>query len=307
MIERLMRIGGLAGVVLVGLLLLGASPVRAEAVQIKAGGLTVNGELKIADGRKLSDGVVLMVHGTLAHHAMETITNLQSILTERGYNTLAVSLSLGVDNRSGTYDCATPHRHRHTDALDDISAWLDWLAGKGVKDVVLFGHSRGGNQAAWFATERGSPMIKRMVLLAPATWDAERAATGYQKLHKKPLQASLAAAKALVAAGKGDAMIKGAGVLYCPGADATAASVVSYLTPDPRLNTPTLLRNAKLPTLVIAGSADKVVSNLPETMAGIADGKNIKLTVIADANHYFLDLVAEDVADEIEAFHTPGG
>lgn len=307
MIERLMRIGWLAGIVAAGFILAGAASARAEAVQTKVGGLTVNGELKIADGRKLSDGVVLMVHGTLAHHAMETIVNLQSILTERGYNTLAVSLNLGVDNRSGMYDCATPHRHRHTDALDDIGAWLDWLAGKGVKDVALFGHSRGGNQAAWFATQHGNPMIKRMVLLAPATWDAERAAASYQNLHKKPLQSSLAEAEALVAAGQGGSMIKGAGLLYCPGADATAASIVSYLAPDRRFDTPTLLREAKIPTLVIAGSADTVVSNLPQSMAGVADAKKIKFTVIAEANHYFLDLVAEDVADAIEAFHAPGG
>jgi len=301
-----MRIGRIVGIVFIGMVI-GASSAWAEAIQIKVGGLRVNGELRIADGRKLSDGVVLMVHGTLAHHAMETVANLQSVLTERGYNTLAVSLRLGVDNRSGMYDCATPHRHRHTGALDDISSWLDWLDGKAVKDVILFGHSRGGNQAAWFVTQRGSSMIKRMVLLAPATWDAERAAVSYEKLHKKPLQLGLAEAKALVAAGQGETIIKGAGLLYCPGSDAAAASLVSYITPDPRLDTPTLLKSVKIPTLVIAGSADKMVSNLPESMAGVADVNNIKFTVIADANHYFLDLIADDIVDKIEEFHRPGG
>ena len=61
---------------------------------------------------------------------MEPIANLQDVLTERGFNTLAITLSLGISDRKGIYDCAQPHRHLHTDALDEISAWLQWVGGR---------------------------------------------------------------------------------------------------------------------------------------------------------------------------------
>lgn len=55
------------------------------------------------------------------------------------------------DRGEDMYDCAKPHRHRLVDALDEIAAWVDWLKQRGASDIVLLGHSRGGNQAAWYA------------------------------------------------------------------------------------------------------------------------------------------------------------
>jgi len=279
----------------------------AEDVQISANGLKLNGSLVLADGRKLSDGVVLMVHGTLAHHAMETIKNLQTVLTERGFNTLAISLSLGINDRKGMYDCAQPSRHRHTDAFDEISQWMKWLGAKGVSNVILFGHSRGGNQSAWYMAEQPDPAIKRLVLLAPATWNAKDAEDGYTKVHKKKLAETVAKAEAMVAKGQGQTMMKKTGLLYCADADATAASVVSYYKPDPRFDTPTLLGKIKTPVQIIAGSNDTVVTGLAERIPPMADGKKLRFAVVEDADHFFLDLLAEDVADVIEEFVSPGG
>jgi pimeloyl-ACP methyl ester carboxylesterase len=283
-----------------------ARPAAAAEVQITAVDLRLNGNLDLAEGRKLSEGVVLLVHGTLAHHGMETIANLQGVLTERGFNTLAVTLSLGVSGRKGMFDCTRPHRHLHTDALDEISAWLQWLGGKGVKEVVLFGHSRGGNQAAWFMAERGDPRVTRLVLLAPATWDADRAAKRYQRRNKQPLSAVLERAAELMAKGRGAALMDNVGLLYCSAAKATAASFLSYYKPDNRFDTPGLLGRIKTPVLVLAGGKDKVVRGLGERMAGLADGKRIRFVLVEDSDHFFLDLLAEDVADAIEEFAGPG-
>ena len=52
------------------------------------------------------------------------------------------------------FDCGGPHLHKHDDSLDELNAWLEWLAKKGVQKVALVGHSRGGNQVARFAAER---------------------------------------------------------------------------------------------------------------------------------------------------------
>ena len=51
---------------------------------------------------------------------LESLLNFQSLLNEKGYNTLAINLSLGLDNRHEMYDCQVPHRHRYSDAADEI-------------------------------------------------------------------------------------------------------------------------------------------------------------------------------------------
>jgi len=291
--------------VVVAALVASTPPARAEPVQIRHNGLTLNGEFRLAGGRVPTDGVVLMVHGTLAHHAMDTIKGVQQTLASRRISSLAITLSLGLDDRRGMYDCASPHRHRQTDAFPEITAWLDWLAAKGVTDVTLFGHSRGGNMAAWHAVEHPHRLVKRLALLAPGAWDEAFAAAGFEKTHGRPLSDALAEARRLVSAGRGDEIMKGRGVLFCKGGEVTADSFLSYYAPDARRDTPSLLPKIALPVLVVAGGRDTVVPGLPERIRPMADGKRIRLAVVQDADHFFLDLFAEDVVDSIEAFLAP--
>ena len=84
---------------------------KAEEIKLKYAGLTLNANLVLADGRGLSDGAILITHGTLAHNRMELIATLQTVIAARGLNTLAINLSLGLDDRYGMYDCSVPHRH----------------------------------------------------------------------------------------------------------------------------------------------------------------------------------------------------
>lgn len=281
----------------------GAFSAAAEDIALNnAQGQALGANLELADGKTLADGVVLLTHGTLAHNKMEIIVALQGALKERGISSLAPTLSLGVSKRTGMYDCAVPHTHKHSDALDEIGLWLNWAKDQGATDVVLAGHSRGGNQTAWFAAREPDAVVSKVVLIAPATWDAGKAAQGFEKSHARPLKGALAEAQALVEAGKGDAMLKGSGVLYCPGADVTAASFVSYYQPDERRHTPNLMGMIGKPTLVIAGSDDNVVKGLIEATQPLADAGTVELVVVDGADHFFLDFYIEDAADAIEEF-----
>src|SRR5690606_31014262 len=89
-----------------------------------------------------ANGVLLIVHGTLAHKDMELIEALQTALADRGFASLAPSLTLGLDRREGMYDCAQPHTHAHEDAVAEIGAWVKWLKDNGTQQVWLLGHSR---------------------------------------------------------------------------------------------------------------------------------------------------------------------
>ena len=276
--------------------------VSAKEVTLASKGITLNGELVMADGKQLSDGVVLITHGTLAFSGMEIIKTMQSQLAERGWNSLAINLGLGIDNRRGMYDCKVPITSLHTDALDEIGLWLNWLKTKGAAKITLMGHSRGGNQTAWFAAERYDPVISKVVLLAPATWNEKDARESYKKRFGFSPDAMLAKAEKLVAEGKGDQMLEKTGVVYCKDVQSTAAAFVSYHKPDQRLDTPSLLDKIPVPVLVVAGDKDKVVKGLIEAVKPLADGQKITLTVVDDANHYFLDFAAEDAADAIDEF-----
>ena len=160
-------------------------PAQAAEVELPHAGLTLNGNLELADGRTVPDGVVLITHGTLAHGRMEITRSLQDLLRERGVSSLAITLSLGVDRRAGNYDCSVPHTHRHADAVSEIAAWVGWLKAKGATSVTVLGHSRGGNQTAWYAAEHRDPVVNKVVLIAPMTQDAAATAAGYQRAFKK--------------------------------------------------------------------------------------------------------------------------
>jgi pimeloyl-ACP methyl ester carboxylesterase len=283
-------------------LLLGIATVaaRAEEVTLPFRGLTLNANLELAPGKSLADGVVLVVHGGLAHNRMEFIVYLQSLLGQNGYSTLAINLSLGLDDRRGMYDCKRPHRHRNDDALDEIGAWLDWLKDKGATSVVLLGHSRGGSQAALYATEHDHPLLKSVVLMAPATRD--NTDLGYERRYKQPLAPIMARAEQLVKAGKGDTLLEHANVMTCSDTQVSASSFVSYFAATPRLDSPELIPKIKVPVLVLVAGSDEAVVGLEKKLAGRIDGVRAKMKVIDGADHFFRDLYSDDAVDAIVGF-----
>jgi len=104
-----------------------SSAAFADEVKITGGPYTLNGDLVIADGQEIADRIVLIVHGTLAHKDMDLIETLQTAFEEVGQNSLAINLSLSLDDRTGFYPCNILHTHKSSDALKEIDAWIDWL------------------------------------------------------------------------------------------------------------------------------------------------------------------------------------
>ncbi len=294
-----------ASLLVAAAVLMPGRPAPAEEVKIKHGGLTLNANLNVASGKKLSDGVVLMVHGTLAHKDMEIIVALQDMLKERVLSSLAVTLSLGIDDRHGMYDCPTPHNHRDGDAMKEIRSWVDWLKIKGASAITLLGHSRGGNQAARYAAGTPDPAVQRAVLVAPATYTPGKPAEGYQRRYKKDLGPILERAQDLAQEGKGETLLEGVDFLYCPGTSVTAATFADYYRANPDRDTPSVIRRIMLPVLAVAGGGDRINPGFGRKMKHQPQA-NVKLAVIEDAGHFFLDLFGEDLADAIAEFIAKG-
>ena len=275
-------------------------PAPAEEVKLPHGDLTLNANLEKVEGNWPQGPVILITHGTLAHNAMEIIETAQGLFAENGYSSLAINLSLGLSDRHGMYDCATPHTHKHTDALDEIGLWLGWLKEQGARRVVLLGHSRGGNQTAWFAAERDDPVIRAVVLIAPMTWSEDYAAKAYQQRFGKPLAAVLSEARKRAEAGQ--AWLEHTDFLYCPDTRVSPQAFLSYYAPEPRRDTPKLLPRINKPVLVFAGTEDQVVKGLGGRLAPLAEAGTIRLQVLDGADHMFRDLYAEDLVDAVVAF-----
>ncbi|MBE9515376.1 MAG: alpha/beta fold hydrolase [Proteobacteria bacterium] len=274
--------------------------VNAKEVTIKHNGLKLNALVDLAPGKKLSDGVILITHGGLAHNSMESLVYLRQLLNESGYTTLAINLSLGINNRHGAYNCKTPHRHRDYDTSNEIDAWLNWLNKQGLKQVVLLGHSRGGGQTALHAAERDNDLIKAVVLMAPSTRD--NGAAGYQQRYGQPLTPVLDKAQQLVRQGKGDTILEHANIMFCRDVPVSAASFVSYYGPDDRLDTPALLPKIKKPVLVLVAGDDEVVVDLEKKIAPIANSKDLQVNEIESSDHFFRDLFADDAVEVIKGF-----
>ena len=279
---------------------LAAGTAAAEEITLTNQGLVLNANLETTGADWQQGPVVLMTHGTLAHGGMEIMQTLQSALQERGISSLSMTLSLGLDNRNGMYDCATPHTHRHTDAVDEIGAWLGWLQGQGVEEVALLGHSRGGNQSARFAAEHPDAPLNAVILIAPQTWSETAAVQDYDKRFGKALEPQLERARLLDSEGRGAEMLKPVDFIYCAETSATAAAFLSYYSPDPRMDTPSLIPEIKAPVLVVAGSEDDVVAGLVEAVQPLADGERVNLSVLEGADHFFRDLYAEEIADAVQ-------
>jgi pimeloyl-ACP methyl ester carboxylesterase len=286
------------------LVLAATAPACGEEVSTRFRGLSLLGNLELAEGKGLENGVALIVHGALAHRGMEIIAALQQHLKTRGVSTLAITLSLGIDRRSGFYNCAALHAHRPQDASDEIDAWIGWLKNSGATDIVLIGHSVGGNQVAVYAAERNDSSVGSVVLLAPTTYDSTRAAGRYKARFGGDLGELLAGAQAKVRTGNALERVSGIGFLNCENATATAGSIAAWYGSDPRRHTASLLRGMVPRTLVVVAGSDEIVPDLGEAVTPLARDAGrgrgeIRVHTIDGADHFFRDLFAEDAADII--------
>ncbi|MGA1561733.1 MAG: alpha/beta fold hydrolase [Gammaproteobacteria bacterium] len=273
----------------------------AEDVQINHGGMLLNAAYEKA-GADTPERVVVMLHGTLAHNRMEIMTAFRKLLAEQGVASLSVNLSLGISDRdSAMYDCPTLHQHQHSDAVGELKLWVDWLAQQGVQEVVMLGHSRGGNQVARYMADAPHAIVKSAVLVAPATQaDYGKSLDKYAKDYGADMRALLKEAQARQA--RGDQAPMALNFIYCRDTQALPLSVISYYREDADMHTPTVLTKTTHPILVVAGGSDNVVADLPAAMESIADGERVRFEVVDDADHFFRDFYAEDTVALIMEF-----
>ncbi len=295
--------------VFVAFLLVAISAARGEETVLEFKGLDLLGNIEIANGKSLKKhGAVLIVHGTLGHHRMEPVASLQNALKLQGVNSLAVTLSLGLDQRKGMYDCAIEQDHRHVDAVEEIAAWLGWLKEQGAKKIALMGHERGASQVALYMTGKKAlkplKIVKRIVLLSPLIWSDEKAGADYLRLSKIPLDGVLAKAKGYIDGNEENTLLEGVTFLDCGQARVTASAFIDYYSPNPKFNTPSLLKSISVPVLILVGSEDREIEDLTLELekSGALNRKNIQVKQVNGADHLFLPPHISQLSDEVRVF-----
>jgi pimeloyl-ACP methyl ester carboxylesterase len=260
-------------------------PVWAEPVQLKSGQTRLNGNLELAEGRKTADGIALILHGMLSHDRQETIVALQENLKKRGISSLAITLSLGVDNREGQRPCGLLHDYALAGAQREIAAWMAWLRAQGAGSIDLIGFSRGGLQIAVLAPKL--TRVGHVVLMAPAFATSEELAAAYQRAFGHPLAEPLAEAKA------SPLQKITVDYLQCKDAPVLGATFLDAYQDVP----PTLAAETQHPTLVVVAGKDEVVPDLDKKLPS-----QVQRVVIDGSGHFFPDLYGEDAADAIAKF-----
>lgn len=270
--------------------------VSAQEVTLKHHSLTLNGNFNQVENWQ-EKPVLLITHGTMFHNASELVSTLQNLFAENDISSLAINLGLGLDNRHGAYDCKIPHTHKHEDAIEEIGVWVDWLNKQGAKNIVLVGHSRGGNQTAWFAAEKQAANVSKLILIAPQLWSPEYAKKDYKKRYGKDLNEVLSQAQLLVNKNTPETMLKSVDFIYCQDTQATADAFVSYYKNDLRKDTLFLLPEIKQDILLFAGTEDTIVVDLDKELAKKPPQENVQLHVLEGADHSFRDLYTEEIVD----------
>ncbi|HZP98158.1 MAG TPA: alpha/beta hydrolase [Reyranella sp.] len=269
-------------------MIVAATAARAEQVQIKPSLLRLNGNLEVPDGKKVQDGeVLIIVHGTLSWYGQETIAALQKNLKKHGRATLAINLSLGIDDRQRPRACDVVHDYALAGAQRELSLWIEWLYAQHAKGVDLAGFSRGGAQVAALGPEL--PKVRRMVLLAPAFATSSEQAENYQKAFGHPLAPELAKARAH------PLQKYTVDFLTCKDAPVLGATLLDAYSELP----PKLAAKTGHPTLVIVAGKDEVVPDLQSKLPS-----DVQKDVIEGSSHFFPDLYGEDAADIIAKFLT---
>jgi pimeloyl-ACP methyl ester carboxylesterase len=266
-------------------LALASLPAAAEPTQLKSGQIRLNGNLELPADKKVADGVVLILHGTLSHDKQETVAALQENLKKRGIGSLAITLSLGIDNREGPRACGLLHDYALAGAQREVAAWMAWLRADGAPTIDLIGFSRGGAQIA--ALTPKLPRVGHVVLMAPAFATTAEQAAAYQRTFGHPL------AEPLDAARESPLQKFTADFLQCKDAPVLGATFLDAY----QEMLPQLAAETQHSTLVVVAGKDEIVPDLAKKLPS-----QVQKVVIEGSGHFFPDLYGEEAADAIAKF-----
>lgn len=243
---------------------------RAEdTVSLQVAGIAVTAEFRPGSAQLPA---IILLHGFLQTREFPTVKQLADGLTAAGYATLAPTLSLGIPRRSKSLACEAVHRHTLAQDVNEIAAWIGWLAQRHAAPIVFIGHSYGSLQGLVYAA--GKPHAALRQIIALSLVDTEQSPPGASK-------SLLADARARVA--KGNTNLADFAIGHCKKFTATPGSYLSYANWD-RKRVLDLARRSAVPVnVVMGGNDDRMGKGWAQALAAAG----VKVDEINGANHFF--------------------
>lgn len=107
---------------------------------------------------------IILIHGRGVHPAWGFIDTLRTDLTDAGFHTLSLQMPiLAADAPFGAYGKTFP------EAFERIDAGIEYLQAKGIKRVLLIGHSSGAMTAVAYAAKGPQAPVKGIVAIGLST------------------------------------------------------------------------------------------------------------------------------------------
>lgn len=244
-------------------------------------GLGVSADYSAASTKRPA---VLLLHGFLQTRGFSTVVSMKNALTDSGFTTLVPTLSLGINNRKSSLPCSAIHTHTMEDDITEVNYWVNWLAKKGYKKVVLVGHSFGSLQGLVYLSSHPGSIAKSLVAVSLVDVENEVGKAGRIE-QIKTVNENLKTDQAALGEYR---------VSFCKKYVAPHSAVLSYVrwSREKIINALKIISNVK----VIMGSAD---DRMATDWSGVLKNSGVSLTLIEGANHFFDGLDEFDLNENV--------
>lgn len=218
---------------------------QAEMVSHKIANSNLTAEANYFDGDPNKPAVII-IHGFLTTNKFHTISAMAKVLEDEGFTTLAPTLTLGINRRKSSIKCNSIHTHTLKSDVEEIQSWVNWLIKKGHKNIVLVGHSSGSQEILEYLNTKPAKNVTKAIFTSLFYFKGKELGT---------LENEVIYAQDLIK--KHQNQPHKYNFLFCKNNySATPQSYLSYMKLD-RQYILDSLKNLKIPTYTIMGSADK--------------------------------------------------
>lgn len=274
-------------------------------------GLRLDGALHLPPGDPPPGGklqAVLVLHGTgsnfyasrfLAYIAARVVGwNLGCLVANtRGHDQITTALVVNPDGTTGSRTIGSAYE-RVDDCRRDVAAWLKLLADRGLRRVVILGHSLGAVKAVYAATHDHLHGVEAIVAVSPPR-------LSYSHFAASPrgpgFLAEVAAAEKHVAEGRPDALME---IRFPLPYVITAAGYLDKYGPAETYNVLHHAGALPMPTLFTYGGLEIqqgiAFRGMPEALEELKSrGANLSTAVISGGDHNYT-AVQDDLLNAIE-------
>lgn len=235
---------------------------------------------------------VLFLHGVQSNfYTSSTFDGIAQPLLEHGLHLLAVN-TRGHDNiyaassalggrrwQGAAYEIIDECRH-------DIAAWCDWLVARGLKRVLLMGHSLGAVKAIYSEAREPHAAVRAIVAISPPRLSHAAFIAGADNA---PYLESFAAAQRLISEGRGGELFLSK---YPFSLLIEAAAFVDKYGPGERYNIVAHLPQISKPTLFVYGGKEleqgsTAFAGVPEALQAARPPLDCAVQVVPGADHLY--------------------